>query len=81
MLTSNVLIDEETRKELAHRIAKISPTMAKKAVWSEHSLIVKTDNVDIHLVKDALELRAGAVSLKSELTSGSIGKLKKAAQR
>jgi hypothetical protein len=81
MLTSEAPIDEETRKELTHRIAKISPIFAKKAVWFEHAVIVKTDNVDLPLVKDALEIRAGAVSLKSKLTSGSIGKLKKAVPR
>jgi hypothetical protein len=78
MLTSDAPIDEEARRELTHRIAKISPIIAKKAVWFEHAVIVKTDNVDIPLVKDALEMSAGAVTLKSKLTSGAIGKLKKA---
>ena len=78
MLTSEALIDEEARRELTHRIAKISPVLAKKAVWFEHAVIVKTDNVDLPLVRDALEVSAGAVNLKSKLTSGSIGKLKKA---
>jgi hypothetical protein len=81
LLTSESSIDEEARKELTHRISKISPTMAKKAVWFERALIVKTDNVDIPMVKDALELSVGRVSLKSNLTSGSIGKLKKAVLR
>jgi hypothetical protein len=81
MLTSEVPIDEEARKELTHRIAKISPVFAKKAVWFEHAVIVKTDNVDLPLVKDALEVSAGAVTLKSRLTSGAIGKLKKAVPR
>jgi hypothetical protein len=78
MLTSESAIDEEAKRELTHRIAKISPTIAKKAVWFEHALIVKTDNVDINLVRDALQVSAGGVALKSTLTSGSIGKLKKA---
>ena len=78
LLTSERSIDEETRKELTHRITKVSPAMAKKAVWFEHALIVKTDNVDIPLVKGALELSVAGVTLKSKLTSGSIGKLKKA---
>jgi hypothetical protein len=78
LLTSESSIDEESRKELTWRISKISPTMAKKAVWFEHALIVRTDNVDIPMVKHALELSVGAVSLESKLTSGSIGKLKKA---
>jgi hypothetical protein len=81
LLASESAIDEEARKELTFRIAKISPIMAKKAVWFDHALIVKTDNVDVPLVKAALELRIGAVSLKSKLTSGSIGKLKKAVPR
>jgi hypothetical protein len=81
MLTSDASIDEEAKKELTHRIAKISPTIAKKAVWFDHALIVKTDNVDIPLVKEALELSFGEVTLKSRLTSGSIGKLKKAVPR
>ena len=81
LLTSEGVIDVETKKELTRRIAKISPTIAKKAVWFDRALIVKTDNVDIPLVKDALELSVGAVALKSKLTSGSIGKLKKAVPR
>jgi len=81
LLTSEGVIDENAKRELTHRIAKISPIIAKKAVWFEHALIVKTDNVDIPLVKGALELSVGAVALKSKLTSGSIGKLKKAVPR
>lgn len=81
MLTSEGSIDEETRKELTHRMAKISPTMAKKSVWFEHAVIVKTDNVDLPLVKGAMEMSVGGVALKSALTSGSIGKLKKAVPR
>ena len=78
LLSSENAIGEEVRKELTHRIAKISPAMAKKAVWFEKALIVKTDNVDLPMVKAALQMRAGEVSLTPTLTSGSIGKLKKA---
>ena len=78
MLTSEAPIDEEAKKELTRRIAKISPVFAKKAVWFEHALIVRTDNVEAPMMKEALELTTGDVTLKSALTSGSIGKLKKA---
>jgi hypothetical protein len=78
LLTSESVIDDEARKELTHRIAKISQVMAKKAVWFERAVIVKTDNVDIPMVKEALEMSVGGVTLKSKLTSGAIGKLKKA---
>ena len=78
MLTSDVPIDDEARKELLHRMAKISPTIAKKAVWFERAVIVRTDNVELPMVKEALEVRAGGVRLESRLTSGAIGKLKKA---
>ncbi len=81
MLTSEVAIDEQARKELTRRIARISPTAAKKAVWFERAVIVKTDNVEIGMVREATGLSAGAVALKPALTSGSIGKLKKAAPR
>lgn len=81
MLTSEEVIDEETRKELSRRIAKMSPVLAKKAVWFDHALIVKTDNVDIPLVRAALEMTVGRVTLRSALTSGSIGKLKKGVPR
>jgi hypothetical protein len=81
MLTSESTIDEETQKELTHRIAKISPVMAKKAVWFEHAVIVKTDNVDLPMVRGAMEMSVGGVTLRSTLTSGSIGKLKKAVPR
>lgn len=81
MLTSESPIEEEVRKELAHRMARISPALAKKAVWLGRALIVKTDNVELDSVRESLERAAGGVSLKSALTSGSIGKLKKAAPR
>lgn len=81
LLTSETPIDEEARRELTHRIAKISPVFAKKAVWFERALIVKTDNVDLPHVREALQVSAGAVTLRSELTSGAIGKLKKAVPR
>ncbi len=81
LLASEGRIDEDARRELMHRISKISPAMAKKAVWFESALIVKTDNVDLPLVREALELSLGSVTLKSRLASGSIGKLKKAVPR
>ncbi len=81
LLTSETPIDDEARRELTHRIAKISPVFAKKAVWFERALIVKTDNVDLPHVREALQVSAGAVTLRSELTSGAIGKLKKAVPR
>jgi hypothetical protein len=71
-------IGEEAKKELTRRMTQVSPTMAKKAVWFDRAVIVKTDNVDLPMVKDAMEKSAGGVTLRSELTSGSIGKLKKA---
>jgi len=81
MLTSESLIDDEARKELTHRMAKVSPVLAKKAVWFDRAVIVKTDNVDLPILRDALEVSAGTVTLKSMLTSGAIGKLKKAVPR
>ncbi len=78
LLTSEGAIDDDARKEFNRRIAKISPNMAKKAVWFERAVIVKTDNVDLGMVREAMELSAGGVSLRSALTSGSIGKLKRA---
>jgi hypothetical protein len=78
LLTSEAAIDEERRKELTHRIAKVSPTMAKKAVWFERAVIVRTDSIDLAAVREALELSTGGVKLRSTLTSGSIAKLKKA---
>ncbi|MDG6915132.1 MAG: hypothetical protein JRN23_00860 [Nitrososphaerota archaeon] len=78
LLSSETAIDDEAKRELTHRIAKISPTMARKAVWFERALIVRTDNVDLPMVMAALQTKAGGVSLRSTLTSGSIGKLKKA---
>jgi len=78
MLTSEAPIDDEARKELTRRMAKISPKIAKKAVWFERAVIVRTDNYELPLVKDALEVAAGTVRLESRLTSGAIGKLKKA---
>jgi len=79
LLTSDSAIREEAKKELTHRMTKVSPAMAKKAVWFDRAVIVKTDNVDLPMVKEAMEKSAGEVILRSRLTSGSIGKLKKAA--
>jgi hypothetical protein len=81
LLTSEQIIDAESRREFTHMIHKVSPTLAKKAVWFEHALIVRTDNIDIHLLRRTMELEVGGVSLRPKLTSGSIGKLKKAIPR
>lgn len=81
LLSSEKAIGDEAKNELMRRISKISPTMARKAVWFEKALIVRTDNVDIAMVRHALEASVGEVSLRSALTSGSIGKLKRAAPR
>ncbi len=78
MLTSRAPIDEGARKELTRRMVKISPAIAKKAVWFDRAVIVRTDNVELSVVKEALEVAAGEVRLESMLTSGAIGKLKKA---
>ncbi len=81
LLTSDRSIDDDAKRELTRRIAKISPVMARKAVWFERALIVKTDNIDIPLVRGSLVMSAGNVRLRPMLTSGSIGKLKKAVPR
>jgi len=78
LLTSEEKIDEPTRKGLSEVIAKRHPEVLRKAVWLERGLIVRTDNVEVDEVRAALEVGFGEVSLKSALTSGSIGKLKKA---
>jgi hypothetical protein len=78
LLTSEAPIAEEAKKEIARKIAKISPVMAKKAVWYDRAVIVRTDNVDLPMVREALEVGAGEVRLRSTLTSGAIGKLKRA---
>jgi len=78
LLTSKKPIDDDARKELTQLISKRYPLILKKAVWSEHSLIVKTDNQDVSQVRELLEVGVDGVVLKSRLTSGSIGKLKKA---
>ncbi len=78
LLTSESTIDEDARKELTQVISKRYPLILKKAVWFERALIVRTDNQDIAHVKELLEVGVDGVVLKSKLTSGSIGKLKKA---
>jgi len=78
LLTSESSIGDDARKELSYRMSKVSPTMAKKAVWFDRAVIVKTDNVDLPIVREAMEVGVGEVALRSRLTSGSIGKLKKA---
>ena len=81
MLSSAAQIDEQAKRDLEAIISKRYPQLLKKAVWLERGLIVRTDNVELESVKAALEVTAGGVSLKPTLTSGSIGKLKKAAAR
>jgi hypothetical protein len=81
LLTSETPIDESARKELTLIISKRFPHLVKKAVWFERGVIVKTDNVEVEEAKSALEISAGGAKLRSTLTSGSIGKLKKAVPR
>ena len=81
LLTSESTIDSDARKELTALISKRYPLILKKAVWFEHALIVKTDNKDISQVRELLEVGADGVVLESRLTSGSIGKLKKAVSK
>ena len=80
LLTSEKPIDGEARKELSQLISKRYPLILKKAVWFEHALIVKTDNKEVAQVRELLEVGVDGVVLKARLTSGSIGKLKKAIQ-
>jgi hypothetical protein len=81
LLTSEAVIDEEARKELTDIIAKRYPHLLKKAVWFDKALIVRTDNVEVEEARIGLEVGVGGVRLRSTLTSGSIGKLKKAVPR
>ncbi|MDA4117209.1 MAG: hypothetical protein OK455_02575 [Thaumarchaeota archaeon] len=81
LLTSERTIDDEARKALTFLISKRYPLALKKAVWFERALIVKTDNQDISQVRELLEVGVDGVVLRSRLTSGSIGKLKKALSR
>jgi len=81
LLTSENVIDEESRKELAGIISNRYPHLLRKAVWFDKALIVRTDNVEVEEARTALEVGVGAVRLRSTLTSGSIGKLKKAVPR
>ncbi len=78
LLTSESRIDEDARKELVEMISKRYPQILKKAVWFERALIVRTDNQDVSQVRELLEVGVDGVVLRSKLTSGSIGKLKKA---
>ena len=80
LLCSSAPIDEESKKELTRLILSRYPLEAKRLVWLERGLIVRTDVVQLEEMKRGLALRVGEVELATKSVSGSISKLKKMAK-
>jgi hypothetical protein len=63
-------------RHLEQRFGKLK---AIPVTGNRSALVIKTDNYAAPLIRECADLRAGDRRVKSVLTSGSIGKLKRAA--
>lgn len=81
LLTSEVDVPQESRAELTRLLLQRYPDLdQRKMVWIGRSLIFRTDQLRLPEMKLSLALRSGDVSLTPRMASGSISKLKSAAE-
>ena len=81
LLTSESEIGPEDRKEAVRILLQRYPDLdQKKMVWTGNSLIFRTDQLRLPEMKMGLVIRLGDAVLAPESASGSISKLKRAAQ-
>lgn len=82
LLTADGEVGPEAQRELLRVILERYPVLdRKKTVWVENSLIIRTDQLTLPEIRENLAISAGGVSLTPRLSSGSISKLKRVAQR
>lgn len=81
LLASQRELDPLEQKEAIRLLLQIYPNLdPKKMVWVGKSLIFRTDQRTLPGIKLSLEVRVGDVTLSPTRASGSISKLKRAAQ-
>ena len=81
LLTSETEVPQESRTELTRLLLQRYPDLdQKKMVWVGNSLIFRTDQLRLPEMKLSLVLRVGEVTLTPRMASGSISKLKRAAE-
>jgi hypothetical protein len=81
LLASETEIPKESRVELTRLLLQRYPDLEqRKMVWVERSLIFRTDHVRLPEMKLSLVLKLGDVTLIPKMASGSISKLKRAAE-
>jgi hypothetical protein len=81
LLASETEIPKESRAELTRLLLQRYPDLdQKKMAWVGKSLIFRTDQVRLPEMKLSLVLKLGDVTLTPTMASGSISKLKRAAE-
>jgi hypothetical protein len=81
LLTSMTELSASDQKEAVRLILQRYPDLdSRKMVWIGSSLILRTDHVRLPEMKLSLIVRSGSFSLVPEKASGSISKLKRAAE-
>lgn len=81
MLCSSGELTLADQKEAVRRLLQLYPNLdSRKMVWVGNSLIFRTDQWTLPEVKISLEIRVGNATLRPRKASGSISKLKRAAQ-
>ena len=81
LLTSETEVPQESRTELTRLLLQRYPDLdQKKMVWAGKSLIFRTDQLRLPEMKLSLVLRLSGVTLTPRMASGSISKLKRAAE-
>jgi hypothetical protein len=81
LLSADGTVDADAQKRLVKLLLERYPKLdTRKMVWVHDSLIIRTDHLTLPEMKESLVLKSGAVSLTPRLASGSISKLKRAAE-
>ncbi len=81
LLTSDGEVPQESRPDLTRLLLRRYPDLdPKKIVWVGRSLIFRTDQLRLPEMKASLVLRLGELTLTPKMASGSISKLKSAAE-
>jgi hypothetical protein len=81
LLSSEKEVSPSDQKEAVRRLLQRYPDLdMKKMVWVGNSLIFRTDQLRLPEMKLSLVIRFGEVTLAPKSASGSISKLKRAAE-
>jgi hypothetical protein len=81
LLSGERQVDPETQKEFTRLVLEKYPDLGRnRVIWFRGSLIVRTDQVRLAEMEQALAMKVGETRLTPRRVSGSISKLKREAQ-